>query len=64
MVPLEKADRSFDIEFWQAQSATKRFNAAFSMLEDYYRTRGKKIGKNTFRLQKNVERLRRIKPTK
>ncbi|MBM3248578.1 MAG: hypothetical protein FJZ10_04060 [Candidatus Omnitrophica bacterium] len=59
IVPLKKADRSFDIEFWQAQSASKRFNVAFGMLEDFYKMRGKKINANTFRLQRTVERLKR-----
>lgn len=58
---LDKADRSFDIQFWQAQSPSRRFNVAFGMLEDFYKMRGKKISANTFRLRKDVEKLKRIK---
>ncbi|MFH0940514.1 MAG: hypothetical protein V1840_01490 [Candidatus Omnitrophota bacterium] len=57
---VEKAgDRSFDIAFWQAQSASKRFIAAFDMLKYDYLLKGKKINAHTFRLRKNVERLKR-----
>ena len=58
IVPLSKADRSFDIEFWQAQSSSARFRAAFDMLKDFYRIRGKKINAHTFRLQRSVENLK------
>ena len=61
IVPLEKADRSFDFEFWQAQSANKRFIAAFDMLKYDYLLKGKKINARTFRLQRTVERLRKVK---
>lgn len=55
IVPLSKADRSFDIQFWQARSASMRFRVAFDMLNDLYRLKGKKINAHTFRLQRSVE---------
>ena len=58
IVPLEKADRSFDIKFWQAQSASKRFMAAFDMLKYDYLLKGKKINAHAFRLQRTVEHLK------
>jgi len=58
IVPISKADRSFDIEFWQAQGARVRFRVAFDMLKDFYRMRGKKINAHTLRLQRSVENLK------
>ncbi|MDP3732402.1 MAG: hypothetical protein Q8R31_05180 [Candidatus Omnitrophota bacterium] len=58
ITPLSKVDRSFDIEFWQAQSASVRFRAAFDMLKDFYRLKGKKTNAYTFRLQRTVENLK------
>lgn len=58
IVSISKADRSFDINFWQAHSASVRFRAAFNMLKDFYRIRGKKINAYTFRLQRSVESLK------
>lgn len=57
VVLLSKVDRSFDIEFWQAQSASMRFRVAFDMLKEFYRLRGKKINAHTFRLQRSVENI-------
>jgi len=58
IVPLTKAGRSFDIEFWQAQSPAVRFRVAFDMLKDFYKIRGKSINAHTFRLQRSVENLK------
>ena len=60
-MPLSKADRSFDIKFWQAQGARIRFRVSFDMLKYLYLMRGKKINASTFRLQRTVERLKRRK---
>lgn len=57
-VPLSKADRSFDIKFWQAQGSRVRFRVAFDMLKDFYLIRGKKINVHTFRLQRSIEHLK------
>ncbi len=56
--PISKADRKFDIEFWQAQSSSMRFKVAFDMLRDYYRLKGKKINAHTFRLQRTIENIK------
>jgi hypothetical protein len=61
IVPLEKADRSFDIAFWQAQGSRKRFRAAFDMLRGVYLMQGKRVHAGTFRLRKNVEHVQRKK---
>lgn len=58
LVPISKAGRSFDIKFWQAQHPTARFRAAWQMLGDLYRIKGKKINARTFRLQRSVEALK------
>ncbi|MCM8763071.1 MAG: hypothetical protein NC829_01700 [Candidatus Omnitrophica bacterium] len=58
IVPISKADRSWDIKFWQSQSASVRFKVSFDMLKDFYRLRKKKINARTFRLQRTVENLK------
>jgi len=58
LVPLSKADRSWDVRFWQAQGAGMRFRAAFDMLKESYLLRGGKINARTFRLQRTVENLK------
>jgi hypothetical protein len=58
IVPLRKANRSFDLKFWQTQSTSMRFRVTFDMLKDFYRLRGKKINAHTFRLQRTVEHLK------
>ncbi|MBU2540298.1 MAG: hypothetical protein KJ593_00155 [Candidatus Omnitrophica bacterium] len=58
MVPLSKAGRSFDIKFWQTQSASARFTVSFDMLRDFYRLKGKKINAQTLRLQRTIEALK------
>lgn len=60
MVPVSKADRNFDIEFWQLQNPNRRFRIAFDMLGDYYRLKGKRINAHTLRLQRTVENLRQV----
>lgn len=58
VVPLSKLDRTFDIEFWQAQSASERFRAAFDMLKYFDIMRGRKVNAHTFRLQRSVETIK------
>ena len=33
---LSELDRSFDYEFWQAQTPTQRFAAAWQLVRDYH----------------------------
>jgi len=56
--PISKAGRKFDIEFWQAQSAGRRFRVAFDMLKYSHIFKGIKINAHTFRLQRTVEHLK------
>jgi len=59
---VEKAGgRSFDIAFWQAQGAGKRFRAAFDMLKYFYILRKKKINAHTFRLQRTDVRFKQAR---
>ncbi|MCM8779050.1 MAG: hypothetical protein NC898_00795 [Candidatus Omnitrophica bacterium] len=58
IIPLSKLDRSFDLEFWQAQTAKMRFRITFEMLKDFYRIKGKRINAHTFRLQRTIENLK------
>lgn len=50
---LREMDRSFDIEFWQRQGDAAIFNAAWELVELYYRERG--FGTDELRLQRSVE---------
>ncbi len=58
IVSFSQTGRSFDIEFWQAQSPSVRFRATWQMLGDFYRIKKKKINAHTFRLQRSVESLK------
>ena len=40
-VALHEADRSFDIAFWQAQTTSARFQAAWELVEYARKRRGK-----------------------
>lgn len=40
IVPLKKADDSFDITFWQRVGAKGIFDAMCEMVKDYYKWRG------------------------
>ena len=60
IIPLSKADRSWDIKFWQAQSPSLRFNVTWKMLEDYYKIRGKKLDESSLRLQRSIENLKQV----
>jgi hypothetical protein len=55
---LATIDRDWDIKFWQAQNPDVRFNAAWQMLEDFYKIRGKRLHAKTLRLQRSVENLK------
>ena len=55
-VALKDADRSFDIEFWQAQSSADRVNAANELIEFYFIRRGKQ---DELRLQRHIESFKR-----
>ncbi len=54
---IKEMDRSFDLEFWQRQSETARFNAAWELVEFYLRQ--KKIDES--RLQRNIVNFQRTR---
>ena len=54
----EDMSREFDISFWQSQTSEARLKAAFQMVEDYLRYKGRE---NELRLQRSVENFQRIK---
>ncbi|HRJ44416.1 MAG TPA: hypothetical protein PL105_21155 [Caldilineaceae bacterium] len=54
---IEDLDRSFDIEFWQAQPPAARFDAAWELVIHYAKVRG--IDVRQLRLQRSVETFAR-----
>ena len=54
---LEDLDRSFDIQFWQAQSPTARFQAAWELIVHAARVKGLDV--RQLRLQRSVENFQR-----
>ena len=50
---IEDLDRSFDIEFWQAQPSKARFDAAWELVLHYAKVKG--IDVRQLRLQRSVE---------
>lgn len=55
---LTDLDRSFDPKFWQAQSDSAKFEAAWDLVVLSYRIKGKDVSE--LRLQRSVECLQRI----
>ena len=54
---ISEMDRSFDIEFWQAQSDDARLAAVWDLVVDSYLIKGKDTSE--LRLQRTVENLQR-----
>jgi hypothetical protein len=52
---LEKADRSFDLEFWQRMGSRARFAAAWQMVNEFRVIRG--LHGRQPRLQRSVTRI-------
>jgi hypothetical protein len=50
---ISDLDRTFDIEFWQAQSPQARFDAAWELVVHYARVKGADV--HQLRLQRSVE---------
>ncbi len=50
---ITEADRSFDLDFWQAQSTSARLRAAWELVELAYRWKGGNL--DELRLQRSVE---------
>jgi len=54
---LQDMDRSFDLKFWQAQSPTARFDAAWEMVVHYMKVKGQDV--RQLRLQRSVTHFQR-----
>ena len=54
---LTELDRSFDLKFWQAQSATERFQAAWELVQHAWKVKGNDV--RQLRLQRSVESFQR-----
>ena len=54
---LKDLDRSFDIEFWQAQPPKARFDATWDMIVHYAKIKG--IDVRQLRLDRSVESFQR-----
>jgi len=55
---LEELDRSFDLAFWQSQTAQVRFDAAWELVLHAWRVKGNDV--RQLRLQRSVETFQRI----
>jgi hypothetical protein len=53
---IEDLDRSFDIEFWQAQSDAAKFDAAWELVTTAWALKGR--SPDELRLQRTVEHFR------
>jgi len=54
---LSELDRSFDLKFWQAQSAIERFQAAWELVQHAWKVKGYDV--RQLRLQRSVETFQR-----
>jgi hypothetical protein len=50
-------DRTFDLQFWQAQTSQARFDAAWEMIVYAWRVKGNDV--RQLRLQRSVETFQR-----
>lgn len=54
---IEELDRSFDLEFWQAQTTQARFAAAWELIVFASQVKGRDV--RQLRLQRSVETFQR-----
>jgi hypothetical protein len=54
---IEELDRSFDVAFWQSQTAEARFDAAWELIVHANRVKGNDV--RQLRLQRSVETFQR-----
>ena len=54
---LTELDRTFDLEFWQAQSATARFQASWELVLHAWKVKGHDV--RQLRLQRSFESFQR-----
>lgn len=57
-VPLEHADRTFDLHFWQSQPPAARFDAAWELVETAWLIKGRPA--HELRLQRSAHHLERL----
>lgn len=55
---IEDLHRSFDLQFWQAQSDAAKFAAAWELVITAYQIKGKDL--NELRLQRSIEHFQRL----
>lgn len=58
LVKLSQSNDDWAIKFWQKCGAQARFSAAWEMVGDFYKMRGKDGFKS--RLQRNIENVKRV----
>lgn len=54
---ISELDRSFDLDFWQAQSPQARFDAAWELIVHYAKVKGLDV--RQLRLQRSLENFQR-----
>ncbi len=54
---LKDLDRSFDLEFWQAQPAKARFDASWELVVHYMKVKGRDV--RQLSLQRSVTHFQR-----
>jgi len=57
-VPLDQADRDFDLMFWQSQSPAARFAAAWELVQTAWMMKGRPA--HELRLQRTAHHLERL----
>lgn len=58
MIPISQADDDFELKFWQRAGVQMRFAAAWQMIKDFYKIRGKNEIKP--RLQRSIQNIQQI----
>lgn len=56
--PIDEADREFDYQFWQSQSAEARFAAAWELVETAWLIKNRPA--HELRLQRSTHHLERL----
>jgi hypothetical protein len=54
---IAELDRTFDLQFWQAQTPQARFDAAWELIVHAWRVKGNDVRK--LRLQRSIEAFQR-----
>ena len=58
MIKISKADKKWDIDFWQKAGAQSRFSATWQMISEFYKIRGKNGIKQ--RLRRTIQNIEQI----